>query len=345
MARKPCPDNPPCPRCGATHIVKNGSKNGRQRWVCRTCNRSFGATCGTPMYRLHNTPTEVARTLLVVMRRGSLSAAEDITGHKHETIGRWLRAAALHAEQITEVLVRDLHLTVVEVDAFWSFVKKSAQRRPCGDRTALGVPKCGARHARCGGVGVCGFRGCGSPAGGAQTRRRTAGHGGVSWVSDGRAVYRQEVGRVYRDAQRLGKRGRPRLVPTAGVGLTQAVKRRCRGRVVGVAVRCVLGSPIECPYVVHGERLNGVLRDRLNGLTRKTHAFAKRVCLWAVVGVLCVFERNWWCLRWCWRARVDGLLDGRRYWRRSPALAIGWTDDIWSWEEFLTDRHHHYSKG
>jgi len=74
--------------------------------------------------------------------------------------------------------------------------------------------------------------------------------------------------------------------------LTQAVKRRCRGRVVGVAVRCVLGSPIACPYGVHGERLHGVLRDRLNGLTRQTHAFAKRVCLWAVVGVLCVFERN-----------------------------------------------------
>jgi hypothetical protein len=30
------------------------------------------------MYRLRNTPTEVARTLLVVMRRGSLSAAEEI---------------------------------------------------------------------------------------------------------------------------------------------------------------------------------------------------------------------------------------------------------------------------
>ena len=126
MTRKPCPDNPPCPRCGATHVVKNGSKNGRQRWGCRTCNRSFGATFGTPMYRLHNTPTEVARTLLVVMRRGSLSAAEEITGHKYETIGRWLRAAAQHAEQITEALVRDLHWTVVEVDAFWSFVKKSA---------------------------------------------------------------------------------------------------------------------------------------------------------------------------------------------------------------------------
>jgi hypothetical protein len=77
------------------------------------------------MYRLRNTPTEVAHTLLVVMRRGILSAAEEITGHKYETIGRWLRAAAAQAEQITNALVHELHLTAVEVDAFWSFVKKS----------------------------------------------------------------------------------------------------------------------------------------------------------------------------------------------------------------------------
>ncbi len=76
------------------------------------------------MYRLRNTPTEVARTLLIVMRRGSLSAAEEITGHKYETIGRWLRTAARQAEQITHALVHDLHLTAVEVDAFWSFVQK-----------------------------------------------------------------------------------------------------------------------------------------------------------------------------------------------------------------------------
>jgi adenine-specific DNA-methyltransferase len=128
MNRKPNSQNPPCPRCGATHVVKNGSKGGRPRWVCRNCGRSFGPTLGTAMYRLRVTPAEVARTLLVVMRRGSLSAAEEITGHKVETIRRWLRAAARHAEALTEVLVHDLHLSEVEVDAFWSFVKKSVQR-------------------------------------------------------------------------------------------------------------------------------------------------------------------------------------------------------------------------
>jgi len=37
----------------------------------------------------------------------------------------------------------------------------------------------------------------------------------------------------------------------------------------------VLGELMTFPYLVHEERLNGVLRDRLNALTRKTHAFAK----------------------------------------------------------------------
>jgi hypothetical protein len=53
-----------------------------------------------------------------------------------------------------------------------------AQRRPCSDRTALGVPKCGSRHALCGGVGVCGFGGRGSPAGGGADAATDGGAGG-----------------------------------------------------------------------------------------------------------------------------------------------------------------------
>lgn len=128
MARKPSPDNPSCPHCGATHVVRNGSKDGRPRWVCRQCRRSFGSTYGTPMYRLRTLPAEVGHALLILMRRGSLSAAEEISGHKYETIRRWLYAASRHAQAITEVLVKELHLTEVEVDAFWSFVKKSIRR-------------------------------------------------------------------------------------------------------------------------------------------------------------------------------------------------------------------------
>ena len=63
----------------------------------------------------------------------------------------------------------------------------------------------------------------------AQTRQRTSGGRGVTWISDGRPVYRRAVRQVYRDAQPTGKRRRPPLVLTPGVGLTQAVKRRHDG--------------------------------------------------------------------------------------------------------------------
>jgi hypothetical protein len=116
---------------------------------------------------------------------------------------------------------------------------------------------------------------------------------------------------VYRDPQRPRKRGRPRLVSTPRVGWTQAIKHRCQGRVVRIEVCQVWGEPIACPYAVHEERLNGVLRDRLNCLTRKTHAFAKREQTWDAAVVLCLFEGNW--LR---SHPADAVIEvGARRWR------------------------------
>jgi len=70
---------------------------------------------------------EIGRALLVVLRRGSLRAAEEVTGHKYQTIGHWLKLAAAHAEALEEALVRDLGLSAVEVDECWAFGPKKAQ--------------------------------------------------------------------------------------------------------------------------------------------------------------------------------------------------------------------------
>jgi transposase-like protein len=140
MARRPDPATPACPHCRGTHVIKNGHKQGSQRWWCHSCRKTFGPTFGTPLYYLHTPAAEVARSLLVVMRRGSCRAAEEITGHKAETLRLWLLRAADHAEALTAALVHDLHLTLVEVDAFWSFVKKSRPPPPPppSKRAALG---------------------------------------------------------------------------------------------------------------------------------------------------------------------------------------------------------------
>ncbi len=131
-----------CPRCGCVDTVRNGHVRGRQRWVCSGCRRAFSATTGTALYRLKTPPPEVARALLAVWRRGSLRAAEELTGHKYETIAKWLRRAGAHAEALTAALVQDLGLGEVEVDEFWSFVRhkggapKRAAPRPTGRGSA-----------------------------------------------------------------------------------------------------------------------------------------------------------------------------------------------------------------
>jgi len=127
MGRMRTQGSEPCPHCGGTSVRKNGRNRGLQRWVCNDCRRTFGPTLGTPLYGLHTSPAEIARTLLIVMRRGSLRAAEEISGHKWETIKQWLLLASAQAEALTEVLVQALELDEVEVDAFWSFVRNAVQ--------------------------------------------------------------------------------------------------------------------------------------------------------------------------------------------------------------------------
>jgi transposase-like protein len=120
-----------CPHCGGTS-VKNGKNRGQQRFLCKQCEKTFGGRFGTPMFGLHTPIKEVANTLLILMRRGSLSAAEEISGHKWETIKAWLLRVSEHAEAMTEVLAKDLELDEVEVDAFWSFVGNAVQALQTG---------------------------------------------------------------------------------------------------------------------------------------------------------------------------------------------------------------------
>jgi hypothetical protein len=171
-----------------------------------------------------------------------------------------------------------------------------------------------------------------------KTRERTARGAGCLWISDGHAIYSKSIRRIYRDPLRTGRVGRPRMVRTPGVGLTQVVKHRKGRRVVKVEVRHRFGPVPSCPHTVRQERLNGVLRDHLACLTRKTHAFAKRVEMWDAAVTLSLFEHNWLRPHSALRQQQAGLPNGRRYIRRSPAMAIGLTDHVWSWIEFLTCR-------
>lgn len=123
-----------------------------------------------------------------------------------------------------------------------------------------------------------------------------------------------------------------------GLSLTQTIKHRNQhGRLLWTETRTTIGAtPIEQPVPVHIERLNGVLRDRLACLTRKTHAFAKTAKTWDALFGVSAFEHNW--LREHPALSQPSTAPGRYYERRTPAMVIGLTDHNWSWEEFLTTK-------
>jgi hypothetical protein len=113
------------------------------------------------------------------------------------------------------------------------------------------------------------------------------------------------------------------------------VKLRKGRRLQRVEVRSVIGEQVGLPDAVHLERLNGTLRDRLNCLTRKTHAFAKDTATWDALFSLALFEHNGLRPHVALRIPLAQRHQGRRFGRPTPAMALGLADQVWSWEEFL----------
>ena len=176
------------------------------------------------------------------MRRGSLNAAEEITGHKYETLGDWLRRAAAHAEAITAcgptqlqstrrgsrcllVLCQKKHSPPATPDG----APVDASRQPAAPATVadggttLGWVSPMDRPTRL--IVAWALRPRKmkphrqwSPV---ITRQRTAGaHRRPAWcaapgVSDGKTIYRQAVAKTYRDPVHTGKRG-PTAIATDG---------------------------------------------------------------------------------------------------------------------------------
>jgi hypothetical protein len=179
------------------------------------------------------------------------------------------------------------------------------------------------------------------------TRARTAEQAGIPWVSDGWAAYADIIPDVYTDAVATGIPGHTWAIlqQAPGLALTQAVKHRQRRRLVQVDVQATLGSASAQPYAVHIERFNGVLRDRLACLTRKTHAFAKTAALWNAAVGLAVVEHNWVRPHPALRVPLPAPVAGRRYLRRTPAMVLGLTDQPWDLIAILTQPVPHYARG
>jgi IS1 family transposase len=180
-------------------------------------------------------------------------------------------------------------------------------------------------------------------------KRRTGGRLMDLITTDGYLAYVDALLEAYGETitpPRTGKRGRPKApYKVAPKGLTYAVveKAREKGRVIAIATRVVFGTmaaviaalgmskvsrSINTSFV---ERQNGTDRHRNARKVRKTYRFSKDWRYHESVTYLTMYVYNF-----CWPVRTLRIKDDRGIWRkRSPAMAAGLADHVWSIPEWL----------
>ncbi len=179
-------------------------------------------------------------------------------------------------------------------------------------------------------------------------RRRTGGRVMRLMTSDEYPAYADAIREAYGVRvvpPRTGRPGRPRKAYTgADPRLVYATvhKEKENNRVVRVSTRAVFGTAVAVGRAVAAsavgrvvntsfvERHNGTDRNRCSRKVRKTYGFSKD---WDVHRAASVF--SYLSYNVCWPVRTLRVKADGRWQKRTPAMAAGLTDRIWSLNEWL----------
>jgi hypothetical protein len=130
-----------------------------------------------------------------------------------------------------------------------------------------------------------------------------------------------------------GRPAGPRVVPPEGMAYGTVHKTRQKGRVVKVEAKAVFGAVpeggISTSYL---ERQHATDRHRNARKGRKTYRFSKDWEMHAALTAFTMYSYNF-----CWPVRtLREKGEGGRWRPRTPAMAAGLADHVWSLEEWVT---------
>jgi len=146
----------------------------------------------------------------------------------------------------------------------------------------------------------------------------------------------------------IRRRSDPVIVPSEDLKYVQVCKKRKNGKVVEVVQRVVFGDPDEVLGILYGnnsdgkintsyvERLNLTIRNSLARFVRRTMNESKDP---EMHSRSLDFIQAWYNFVKPHKSLRVGENNGKRKWRqRTPAMAEGLTDHIWSLEDLFTFR-------
>ena len=126
-----CP-NPACPDYGKTEVgnlIRYGKSNeGRQRFQCKTCRKTFNERTGTLFYNRKTEETDILECLALLAEGSRISSISRVKGIKEDTILSFLRGAAQHAQQVEAILLNDYRIQRAEIDGLWTYVGRKREK-------------------------------------------------------------------------------------------------------------------------------------------------------------------------------------------------------------------------
>jgi transposase-like protein len=314
-----------------------------KRYECQVCHKTFSVTTGSIFYRLRTDPVTVMLVITLLAHGCPLQAIVAAFRFDERTVKDWWRRAGEHCQAVHEHIVGQSALDLEQVQA--DEIKVKTQRGTLWLAMAMMV----STRLWLGGV-VSQQRDWSLIRALVAQVRAVALCRTLLVAVDGLASYVTAFQHAFRSpVPRFGQRGRPKLRAWSELALVQVVKQRRQGH-MNIERRIVQGTQamvtrlielsqgrggINTAYI---ERLNATFRQRLASLARRTRALARQPETlhlgMYVIGCmynLCTYHDS---------LRHPFYLTprGRRWLRRTPAIAAGLADHCWTVEELFNFR-------
>ena len=308
---------------------------------CQACGRKISVRWGTALYRLKTSSAKVALILALMAEGVDVSALERVFGNREGTLRTWLTRAGLQASKVHRDFFHHLILNHIQLDELWAKVRRECQEvwvwavveassklvpvLKMGPRTldlAYAVVHDLSRMLQPGCVPIFSSDGL------RLYFYALTAHFGSWQHPEGGQKPVWEIASTFRYAQLKKIRRRRRLVRVERHMLWGEL-----GQLKDRLIALGLSGKINTAFI---ERLNLTLRQGVSFLTRRTWGMARSVPELEV-------SLEWWrgyyhYVRYHESLRVKltqpqarkGRQTPRRYRRRTPAMAAGFTPHRWT---------------
>src|SRR5271170_6514302 len=247
----------------------------QRRFRCTSCDKTFAASKGTPLYRLHKDQTLFLCVITLLAHGCPLPAIVAAFGLDERTVADWQHKAGSHCQAVHQHHLDSKKLDLQHVQADELYAKRQGGRSWVA--MAMAVPS----RLWLGGVV--------SPVRNMDLIQKLVNMVRLAWLPgtvllicvDGLVSYVGAFWVAFREKVMTGKRGRPPFVLPQGIWLAQVIKSYSGRRLSDVVRRVLWGSEgqvmdqlektktgkqINTSYI---ERLNATFRACLAGLTRR----------------------------------------------------------------------------